>query len=149
MHFLQFPQTTGPEEFFCNVCRILCPPGLKKGPDLIHAACNVLPIVGVDGCSPGSNYVQHGQSRRDQVIEDPQFRPFKRNPFVVAGDDFRGHSYRVRMPRKHGCDRGGQIHDQECMSHVPKVNNADNASGIILCNKDIVGHKVIVNNLRP
>ena len=35
------------------------------------------------------------------------------------------------------------------MSHVPKVDNTDNTSGIILRNKDIVGHKVIVNNLRP
>jgi hypothetical protein len=68
---------------------------------------------------------------------------------VVTSEDFRSHSYRVGMLKKHRCDGGGQIIDQECMSHIPKINNTDNPTGIILCNKDIVGHKVIVNNLRP
>ena len=67
---------------------------------------------------------------------------------MVTSNDFRGGFYRVGMLTKRCCDRGGQINDQERMGHVPKINDTNNPSGIILCYEDIVRHQVIVNNLR-
>ena len=116
---------------------------------MFDAARDVLAVFGVDRPAPACDHAQHRQTRPDQVVQQAQLRRLQRYRFLVTVYDFRRRVCGIFVPANHGGDAGSQIVDQRRVSHIPKVDHTHDAAGIVFRHEQVIGHDVVMHDLRP